>query len=338
MMHSYFGEWYRFAGIPPENIPLEKRWQAIEDFEVDVTEVVLLAQLFYGLRLSDASFAEKFRSVFNKADQNFQMSGNDRELTLLAGATLTNAMERHKREIADLVGLVLVCAALQNIRKVAVPQIPELAAQYLGRRSANRAQPEHGGPESKLFDALKAVGAVQAELATEFRKLQLEFPIIAEEVNALWWLFSEASRDSGQRLSEMPVESVCLIVAKELADLTRIIPGPFAARAFLDKALRTGRKKIGPSITIANAVNGTPKEWRDKYFNAQLSNELASILPINHAVRLSVQSPDEDAWRPMFEGSTGVSPDSEIAPIAIAYQTYLELLVVHAVRVTQGAS
>lgn len=326
MMHNYFGDWYRSAGVPPDNIPLAKRWDAIEAFNADAADVASLTQLFYQLSLSDASFLQRFRTTFNTADPNFQMSGNDRELLVLAGAALVDVMDNRAREIADLGGLCLVCTAFQNVRAAAVPQIPEIAAKYLSERSANRAAPVEDSAESKLLDALTAAGGPYATLAPEFQKVQLEFPIVAEETNALWWLFSEASRDLNQRLSELPVGAVCLVSGKELADLTRIMPGPLAARAFLDKAIRSGRKKIPASISIADVVNETPKTWRAEHYGKPLPTEMDGVLPINQAVRLSVQAPDDDAWRPMFETATGISAVAKSAPEAFAYQMFLEHL------------
>lgn len=325
-MHSYFGEWYRSAGVPPDNIPLEKRWDAIESYEVDAAEVASLTQLFYGVESSDTSFPERFRKAFNDADQNFKMAGNDRELLVLAGAMLVEVMDNHPRRVADLAGLCLVCAATQNIRKVDVQQIPELAVKYLAKRSANRAKPVKGSPESELLDALTAVGGASAALAPEFQKVQLEFPVIAEETNALWWLFSETSRDLKQRLSELTVAAACLVTGKELADLTRIMPGPFAARAFLHKALRAVRKRVPASVSIADVVNQAPKPWRAEHYGKPLPNELNALLPINQAVRLSVQAPDDEAWLPMFKSATDIPPEAKSAPDALAYQTYLEHL------------
>jgi hypothetical protein len=326
MTHRYFGDWYRSAGVPPENIPLEKRWAAIEAFTVDAADAASLTQVFYGLAPSNTSFAERFRTAFNKADANFAMSGNDREMLVLAGAALVHVMENGVREIADLSGLCLVSAAFQNVRTAGVPQIPELAAVYLSKRCANRAALADGSPESNLLTALTDAGEPYSELAPEFQKMQSEFPIIAEETNMLWWLFSETSGDLQQRFSVLPVGAACLVTGKELADLTRIIPGPIAARAFLDKAVRSGRKKVPTSVSVTDVVNDAPKAWRTDHYAKPLPNELSSILPLNQAVRLSVQAPNDNTWRPMFQTATGISATAEKAPNAFAYQVFLEHL------------
>jgi hypothetical protein len=294
---------------------------------VGANEVTSLTQIFYQLKLSDPSFPEQFRTAFNKVDPNFQMSGNDRELIVLAGAELVDAIERGERAVADLAGLCLVCGAIQNVRAApAVPQIPEIAAKHVSERSANRATPEKGGAESKLLEALSAAGKPYSELAPHFQKVQMELPIVTEETNMLWWLFSETSRDLEQRLSELPVGAACLVTGKELADLTLTIPGPLAARAFLDRAVRSGRKKVLASISIADVVNETPKTWRADHYAKSLPTDLDGILPINQAVRLSLQAPDDNTWRPMFETATGISPAAKNAPSAFAYQVFLEHL------------
>jgi hypothetical protein len=328
-MNSYFGSWYRSAGVPPEGIPLAERWKAVESFQLDAGDIALLTQMFYQLNLFDPSFPQRFRKAFNDADPNFPMSGNDRELIVLAGAELVDVMTHGSRDIADLAALCLVCGALQNVRAPsAVPQIPEIATKYLSQRSVERAKPEKDGKEEALSKDLAAQGPVYGKLAPEFQKLQLEFPIVSEESNMLWWMISETSRDVGERWSEMPLGMVCTLTGKELADLTQIIPGPIAARAFLDRAIRSGRNEVAASISIADAVNNTIKTWRDSNFSKPLPAGLEGILPLTHAVVLSVQASDEEAWRPMFKAATGIAATAKSNPDAVAYQFYLEQLAV----------
>jgi hypothetical protein len=326
-MNSYFGDWYRSAGIPPEGIPLAERWKGVESFEPDAGDIALLTQTFYQLNLSDPSFSQRFRKAFNDADPNFPMSGNDRELIVLAGAELVDVTERGSRDFADLAGLCLVCGGAQNVRTAAVPQIPEIAAKYLGQRSVQRAKPEKDGKEEALSKAISAAGEPHSKLAPEFQKLQLEFPIVSEESNMLWWLISETSRDVKQRWSEIPLFGmVCTLTGKELADLTQIIPGPIAARAFLDRAIRSGRNEVPPSISIAHVVNDTTKSWRESHFSKPFPTGLEGILPISQAVTLSVQAPDDKAWQRIFKAATGIAATAKSNPDALAYQFYLEQL------------
>jgi len=314
-MNSDFGDWYRAAGIRPESIPLSKRWEAVESLDVDAGEISLLAQVFYRLNPSDPEFPRRFRKAFNETDPSFAMSGNDRELMVLAGAGLVDAIDRRARDIADLAAFCLVCGAVQNVRAADIPQIPEIAAKYLSKRSVERAKPKQDGEEDN-------------ELAPELQKLLLEFPIVSEETNMLWWLISETSRDVSKRWSEMPLGMVCTLSGKELADLTRILPGPIAARAFLDRAVRSGRDEVADSISVADVVNKTEKTWRGSHFSKSLPAGLEGILPVTHAVILSVHASEDKAWRPIFKTATGIAATAKTSPDAISHQFYLEQLAV----------
>lgn len=326
-MHDYFGEWYRTAGIPPESVPLAERWKAVEAFKANSADAALLTQLFFQLTLSDSSFPETFRKSLHDTDVTMPMSGNDNELIVLAGAELIDLIERGQRDLADFAGLCLVCAGAQNLRQnPLVPDIPERATTYLKKRSENRAKPVKESPETKLFDALTAVGAPHSELAGEFRKMQLRLPLVDEETNMLWWLVGDTSGDLNKRWNELGVGAVCAVGAAELAHLTKVLPGPIAARAFLDRAVRSERKKIPMSISIAEVVSETPKEWREKHHQTPVANQLTGLLPIHQAMTLSLQADDDGAWRSVFKSSTKIPATAKAAPDAVAYQIYLEHL------------
>ncbi len=327
-MHKDFAEWYRSAGIEPNGETLPKRWAAIEEYEVGPGEVVSLTQLFYQVGEPSEEFIAAFRAPFQKADAAFPMRGNDRELVVLAGAKLVDAIERAPRDVADLAALSLICAAAQNLRpNPAVAEIPEVAARYLSKRATSRALPDKESSGRELVEALINVGTPYDLLAAEFQKLQLELPIVAEETNMLWWLVSEHSRDLNQPWRKLPVSAVCLVAGKELADLTRVIPGPIAATAFLDRVIRSGRTECPTAVLISDAVNETPVEWRQEYEKKSYPSELEDIVPISHGIKLSLSAPDKDTWLPMFAKATGISIDSKSAPHTLAYQMFLETLV-----------
>ena len=326
-MHKDFAEWYRSAGIEPNSEALPKRWAAIEEYEVGPAEVVSLTQLFYELGEPKEEFIAAFRGPFQKADAAFPMRGNDREMIVLAGAELVGVIERASRDVADLAALSLVCAGAQNLRPgPAVPEIPELAARCLSERATSRALPDTESNGGELCEAISKLEAPHNLLAVELQKLQFELAIVAEETNMLWWLVSEHSRDLNRAWRKLPVSARCLVAGKELADLTRVIPGPIAATAFLDRVIRSGRTKCPTAVSTSDAVNETPVEWRQEYEKKSYPSELEDIVPISHGIRLSLSAPDKDTWLPMFAKATGISPDSKSAPHTLAYQMFLETL------------
>jgi len=330
-MHKDFGEWYRSAGIEPNGEILPKRWAAIEEYLPSRDDVVSLARLFYDLGKPKEDFIAGFRNSFQNTDPAFKMRDNDRELSVLAGAKLIDVTEHGNVDLADMTALALVSAAAANLRpSPSVRDIPEIAARYLSDRATKRraAGAEVAGtePSKVLFDALTELGTPYKELAEELQQVRRHLCIVAEESNMLWWLFSENSRDEKQAWAIFSLPAAALMAGKELADLTTVIPGPIAAAAFLARAIRSARKPHPTTILIRDAINKVTTRWRQQYADERCPVELEYLLPIGHAMRLSLESPENNAWLPAFTQGTGIAPNASIAPNILAYQVFLETL------------
>ena len=118
-----------------------------------------------------------------------------------------------------------------------------------------------------------------------------------------------------------------VIAGKELADLTRVIPGPVAAAAFLDRIVRlSDSAKTSKAIKVKDAIDKTPREWREQYqFKTGGFEDLA---PVSNAIKLSLTVSDGDDWSAAFEKSTAFEASSKLLPNALAYQIFLERLLV----------
>ena len=340
LMHKDFAEWYRLAGMEPDADKLPKRWKAIEDFAAGRVEVVALTRLFWKIGIPNEKVMADFRAAFQKTDPTFQMRGNEQEMAMLAGAELVDMIERGKRGLSDMSALALVCAGAQNLRHPAlVADIPEFASKHLikrslGRTSEDPADAEDEGtpdPDKAALAQFRQQGApfeaaasVLERLMKRQRSLALELPVVAEESNMLWWLFSEHSRDLARRWDKVPVSAAAVVAGKELAGLTRVIPGPIAATAFLDRVIRCAKRKTPADLPLVDAVNSLPFAWRQNYLSEVYVPDLEDITPISRGIKLSVESPENNAWVPAFVQATSIPANSEIAPSVLAYQTYLE--------------
>jgi GTPase-associated system helical domain len=308
-MHTDFAEWHKSAGMKPDAEALPKHWTAIEAYDPQVEDIVSLTRLFYRLGKPDETFLASFRASFQTADTLFPMRDNDQQLAVLAGAELVHVIDKRSQDLADMAALSLVCAAAQNLRSgPPVLEIPEIAARYLEKRTTTRSLPDDDA--SKSWDKLQ--------------ELERELAIVGEESNMLWWLVSEHSRDLKKPWSKYPL-AVSIVAGKELADLTRLIPGPIAAAALLDKVVNSGKKTKSPSsVLIRDVVNEAPIEWRENFVRDRWVEELADIVPISTTIKLSLIAPQDDAWLPAFENGTGIARDSKVAPAVLAYQMFLE--------------
>jgi hypothetical protein len=304
----------------------------VEAFSPSRSDVVSLTELFYQLGKPDETFVTTFVSAFQAADPAFRTRENNHELSVLAGAKLIHIIGGPNAALADMAALSLVSAAASNTRPgPSVKDIPEIAVGYLsdrssGRASAGEADIREAGTRKDLYQALTSLGSPYDGLATEVQQLRRQLGIVTEESNILWWLFSEFSRDEEKRWTEFSVPAATLMAGKELADLTVVLPGPIAAFAFLDRVIKCAKPKPPASVLIADAINAVSIEWRRRYSSHNCPPELEVLLPIGHAVKVSLTAPENGEWLPAFTQTTGIPSDAKVSPHVLAHQVYVESL------------
>src|SRR5437016_5857471 len=113
-MHDDFSDWYRPCTAGTEtNLTgdlLAKRWEGVEKIaEKSGHEVLDMVRVVLGRLAGSAAFLDKFKAAFKEADATFQMSGNDLELSVLAGSSLCQIFTEEADE-ADEAALALLSA------------------------------------------------------------------------------------------------------------------------------------------------------------------------------------------------------------------------------------
>lgn len=317
-MHKLYG-WLRDAGIEPNADTSPKHLKVIDEYVPKAEEIISFARLFYGFGSEDDRSIDKFGTALQEADPSFLPQNRRQEMSVFAGAALIALVERDQYDqLADLAALCLVCGGVQGVRTaVPVPDIPNIAARYIENRTSKR--------------ALAPLGTVDEDEKIE--KLERELTIVGEEANMLWWLISEHSRDQNEPWKTVGSFATPVIAGKELADLTRVIPGPVAASAFLDRIIRISDTAKSPkAIKVKNAIEKTPRGWREQFKPAGLED----LAPISNAIKLSLTVSDGDDWSPVFEKGTALQASSEMLPNALAYQVFLERLMARLSREVVG--
>src|ERR1043166_8026517 len=305
-MHRLLADWYAEAGLSPTGEVLAKRWDAIENFSSSRDRIASLARFFYGLSKADDPHGDHSR-------QALQEKG------------------------AVLAALALLCPSVQTLRPAPpVPSIPELAAVRLAEQATNRYNAAEALTGEDALRPFEALGPQQAALTAELRRMKRGLELATEEINMLWWLFAEHSRDGRKRWTELKA-SAALMGAKELADLTRLIPGPLAAKAFLDRVIRSADPNgaLGDSLLVSDALDSVGLEWRQN-FAANSSSEVEELAPLSMGVRISAKFPDKTAWLPVFTSGTGLSAESTLEPSSLSYQFFLEIMLTRAWNVKKG--
>lgn len=311
-MLENFYEWHRDMGLEPNNENSPKHRKVISEYSPTAIEIISLARFFYGFDTQPTSL-ETFGKALQEIDTSFSMHRDKQYLVLFAGAELISVIQRDlDRQLADLAALCLVCGAVQGARTaVPVREMPGIAARHIESRARNRAAISPG--EEEKVD-LRIV------------KLEREMAIVSEESNMLWWLVSEYSRDRNEPWKKVGALATPIVAGKELADLTRVVPGPVAAAAFLDRIIRfSDSSKSTKPISLKEAAESTTRSWREtNQFEAGPGVE--DLAPVNKALKLSLTVSDGDDWSPVFQRGTALEIDSKLLPNVLAYQVFLERL------------
>ena len=145
-VHPDFARWYSAVGLGDEESRRKGRGEGVrlvaERADNPMVEV-LIRLAFRSRQMASESAVKKIRGILKEADETFEMQGNDRELQILAGASLAVLMES-KSESAAYAALAVSTTVLAGARKTDLPMdLSGLAEEALLRIAAtNRERPD----------------------------------------------------------------------------------------------------------------------------------------------------------------------------------------------------
>jgi len=356
-VHKDFADWYRVVSVEPQPEVLQRRWQGVEAFtkESRASDIPDLARVFYGLKPRSGDFLDRFRKAFKTVDESFPMRSNDAELRILAGSSLLHSL-RYPDGRNYAATLAVVVGECRGHRKPPVRDIASLARDYLTKASA--ALRGHGKlPAPAAVDFAPMLAELKAALQTN-EPPKLNEPLSTtlkavtegvqhltkwaalasdreelrkEESDVLWWLFGGHSRDLGVPFHQLPQLSAILVSAKELSDLTRAMPGPFSARAFLGTVIRTAHPDLSGKDSVADAVAACPLPWQEQFVAIAGLGRVDDLCPIHAAVAKSVEAGGKKGWQAAYGALTGLKDTARFDPLDMAVQAYEERLLIRTV-------
>jgi hypothetical protein len=367
-INKYFAEWHKAADLEPKADELEKRWQAVEAFvkKIKISNALELVRLFYGRPALSSDFVDTYAAVFQSKDPTFPVRQNALELRVLAGSTIAHLVGTTRTRVTDAVALAMLTSFCQGLRQeVLNADIIDMARSYLAKESvvvrdvAENLNVEE--PDVDLEDLLAALTAaavgsnmatIKVPLTPPFEKLAQAISTLSESVNKiagemaavikirreesdiLWWVFGGYSRDLGTRISGLIPAFAALVSGKELADLVKLIPGPLASTAFLDKLLDSTDPSVLGSVSIKEGVDATPREWKQDLITE--IGELEDLCPLHLALKTSLAVEKASAWLPHFNRSSGLKGKGVMPLVGLANQMYDERMLIRAVRVANS--
>lgn len=313
-IHPKFAHWLSLAKITPGDETIRKWWSAIDTFvpaREDIVNLVTLAKELDPSLVRDT----KFLKAIQTADASFLPSYSI-GLAVLAATKLYVLIDADADQVSDFATL-LTAVSISTLEKhpAHLLDLASLAESKISDWSRDRAE----------WDLLVDHDAEDVEIE-QLRKL---VAVTAEESNLLWWLFGRHSKDTKQPLSELSTAGLPLIVGKELADLTTILPGPVGIIAFADRALSDAAKSSAGTVVLEQTVKALPSSWIDSFIKAWGTPAFGHLCRVSQAIAAS-KDVAATKWPAVFSKTTGWTKGQKLEANQLANLFYRERLTVRA--------
>jgi hypothetical protein len=348
-MQNQFSSWYTRMSFQQDVALTQKRWKAIEGYVEAVTKanLVLLAKLAFRLRpqMSSPEVAALRQALSGDAAQP-----GDEELIMLSASVLAASMASEVDSIAALAATVVSSTSCGGLRELKQPmdlvgmadnvlrQLSEtarrrpsleqvkLVAPTVDRNDEALVQAVNAG---SLQDVAQALAAATNKAISAIARRQREFEaavqkyvnIQDEELDILWWLEGGHSFDLSLDFSKVNAELLPLAIARELANLTKVLPGPPALPSLLS---RTGLVDA-PLQSVPDSVQGMPEEWLTKTVDGLPNDGISALLtPILFAMQRRHEVHGKDDWIAAWGTTTELPREAVLSPIRLAEAAYRE--------------
>ena len=354
-MHEHFAKWYAEVSIGDDGSRRDARWEGIINIvaNLEFTDLESLFQLCFGARTKpNVEAISRLYRPFVDSDPAFDVTANEREVKILAGAALIVLMDSPDLPWGDQAALGATTAGTRGRRTHDLPQdLPRLGERAIRRRAeANRARPkvytEQKGPQVKLnveqiaeklsesFDAnavaqeigkfgtlvQSRLSALAKQHAGAMQALEHFLQIQDEEIDMLWWLMGEYSTSYGCPFTQVPTKARPVVFSAELVEMTKVLPGPTSLPALLSRSGLSGRRKSA----IVSVVNAVSEDWLAERVSTNSPSPL--VTPIHEALKRRLETGEGEAWVAGWSAVTGLVETLELNPLEMAMQFYSEAL------------
>ena len=355
-MERNFAQWYQLADPDADHERINSRWRAVENFskKVDSNDIIECSRTFYGYVNKNPQFIDSFQAEFQAVDSTFPMDGNEFGLSILAGAILNHIIKTGSRNLPLISAYAIICPSFHSKREeIPIPDIVRSSNEYLIKKSSTlrgpldtrriqspatqlnnladnistrlKESPSQEAAED-LSKFLKKLSSTLDKCVNSANNVQKQQNLDREESDILWWVLGQYSRDRNVPIKDSNLPFACLIAGKELADLTRILPGAFSAKAFIDKFLEYFSSDLESPISLKDCVNNSDQIWKNDLVSIYRSEEALDLCPMIFAISKSIEDPSKTGWNKLLKVTTRINPAATLNPVEFAFQLYQEIL------------
>ena len=348
-MHQNFADWYQPVTFKHDSSIIDLRWQGVAAVlkDLSIPTAMELIRLVFGRPRKSSEAETEFRQYFKVVDATFQMSGNDREVQVLAGSVLALCcIGDYEFEPVPL-AILTMSACNTKSPKVDIDLIGMATNRVLsdGNRARKRPTMSQQKPVSnkKIFDAavalpeetldlptvlevLKKVGSategmvtamqkpVNAEIANMHRVLKIQ----DEELQMLWWMVGRWSEMWGTTFSDMDSKAQPLLLAKEAASMTEESTESPSLKAVFSRVFDDG----DTTLSIPAAVKACSM---DNLSELSLNDSFCpDTYPVHLAVTRAHEAERGATWVTGWSKATGIGNAVRFNPLDLAVQVHRE--------------
>lgn len=348
-MKSKFADWYKVIDMTANKERLEARWSSINNFiEIYGQNNILSIALNYLGMVQNDDIKQKMVECLIENDMSFDKN-SEKEIRLLSGIVLAQMIEDEPIEISLAVKCLFLfmnnmiapdlcqlfegrfmqeCINLREdlliLEKVNIEEQNEVISEDLGIATTWNA------------NTLQIISNILTEFNNNITKLRsahnllvTHTQIFEEESKILSWIVGESSNDLHKTLKETKQDDVAIVIGKEMADLISVLPGPYAAEAFIKKMLSLCKKGQQKKYTLANYIDTLNPEWKTELLKQYSLISDGNNTPIMLAVLKSTEVDNSGEWLPAYKKLSGIDASAiTLLPDTLAYQVYLECLLI----------
>lgn len=325
----------------------------------DKTTWINVLKVYLGICKFECEEYNQVVEFVRKGDENFQVQ-NENLVRTIAGCAIGQKIDQNDHLLSDVLSLGLICSeTLPNINHL----IPELLARannfWLNECEKNRQvdldfkigslvstsevkveipelSPDQTTWKANSDAVIKIIKALQKDLTVANQEIILQqqalksiktnFNALFEETNVLWWLFRTYSSIAKKQFNELNSETLSVVAAFELFDLTSSYPGIGGIDGIISKALTNSANHIADqTMTIDSVIESVITI--ETGIKVNLSNELQELrelTPLLTAIRCGIEY--SDGWKAIFKKQSTLQVDLPLTCKRFSLYLYKELM------------